>query len=99
MTGPTLFIKKPIKAMAIQYTGANDHDIIEFTDGVANIYQPVIDGRTMDAVLVLRTGERLAPQVIRPSDWIVRDFPGVFRLHPPQDFVELYEPASVGAGS
>jgi hypothetical protein len=94
MTGPTRFIKKPIEVMAIRYTGFNDRDVIEFTDGEASIVTVRDDDEVMTRLVLQpqRFGSYSEAGPLNPGDWIVRDTPPRFRLLTEDAFVREFEP-------
>lgn len=77
------FVKNPIKVQAVQYTGDNYDEILDFTHG--NIFQ-------YDEKVVIKTcaGYRY----IEKADWIIREDSGEFCLCNPYIFEKTYEEVS-----
>lgn len=76
------FRKKPVVIEAIQYTGGNEIEIIEFTEGQAmkNIYEegmiiPTLEGAHKASV----------------NDWIIKGVAGEFYPCKPDIFEQTYE--------
>ena len=77
--------KKPVEIEAVQFTGANHHEIAQFM-GIVN-YDPSSRGIPIATL----EGELLA----RPSDWILRGVKGEFYPCRADIFHETYERADI----
>lgn len=83
------FVKKPIVVNAIQWTGTNNDDIVEFMGwkvdktNYGHLKIPTLEG-TMEA---------------RPGDWIVRGVTGEYYPVKPDIFALTYEPVQDFSGN
>ena len=73
------FVKNPIKAQAIQYTGNNYDEISSFANG--NIFR-------YDEIVVIKTCA--VYRYIEKGDWIIRGVYGRFDLRKPDIFEKTY---------
>lgn len=80
------FRKKPVVIDAIQYTGRNLRDVLEFVPDVVRA-----DNGFVDDFLYIKTleGEMRA----MPGDWIIKGVKGEFYPCKPDIFAATYEPA------
>lgn len=76
------FVKKPIQVQAIQWTGDNYEELVDFVGNVMFPYS------FKDEVII----ETLEGEVIASrSDWIIRGIDGKFYLCDPDIFEKTYE--------
>lgn len=76
------FVKKPIQVQAIQWTGDNYEELVDFVGNVMFPYS------FKDEVII----ETLEGEVIASkSDWIIRGINGEFYLCEPDIFEKTYE--------
>lgn len=80
------FRKKPVEVEAIQFTGENHREIIEFTGGQAYIGGPGADDRS--DVMTIPTLE--GPRRASAGDWIICGVAGEFYPCKPEIFEETY---------
>ena len=83
------FRKRPVEVEAVRWTGRNQQEIHDFTDGIARFVHdlrygsdlsiPTMEGR-MDA---------------SPGDWIIRGVAGEFYPCKPDIFEATYEPVCI----
>jgi hypothetical protein len=90
--------KKPVVIEAVQFTGKNGHELIDFTDSYAQPGQPPMvhigiepnrDYETVDVFYV----ETLEGQMVgNVGDWLIRGVKGEFYPCKPDIFEATYDP-------
>lgn len=87
------FRKLPVVVSAVQWTGTNADDVLDFTRGLAEVrdesYRRV---GSNERVLIIETLE--GSMRAEPGDWIIRGVKGEFYPCKPDVFAVTYEPAS-----
>jgi hypothetical protein len=79
------FKTKNIIVEAVQYTGANVQEIIDFAEGMAHK-----NGGKSDYITAYNTNGSF---VMTTGEWLVREPPGILYRYPPELFKKSYEPA------
>jgi hypothetical protein len=79
------FVKKPVVVDAINYTGANAFEIIEFTKCQAYTFGP----NDNDIEIPTLEGNHRC----RPGDWVIRGIQGEYYPCKPDIFNKTYNPA------
>lgn len=74
------FVKNPVKVQAVQWTGDNYDEILNFTHG--NVFQ-------YDEITVIKTNTGY--RYIEKGDWIIRGVNGQFSPCKPDIFEKTYE--------
>ena len=80
--------KKPVVIEAIQWTGANHAEVIDFMSGDS------LDFRDEGLFIHTREGDMYAA----PGDWIIKGVKGEFYPCKPEIFAQTYEPVEDGRG-
>ncbi len=82
------FRKKPVVIEAVQWTGTNVNEILDFCLTRADVRVP--NGDTTTRIIIISTleGEMRAD----PKDWIIRGVKGEFYPCKPDIFEATYEP-------
>lgn len=85
------FKKKPVIIEAVQWTGENIAEIIEFVKGYVCFDTESNDGQTCQRELHINTLEGVMHA--SKGDWIIKGIQGEFYPCKPDIFEETYEPA------
>lgn len=85
------FKKKPVTIEAIQWTGENIAEIIEFVKGDVRIDAESNDGQTSRRELHINTLEGVMHA--SKGDWIIKGVQGEFYPCKPDIFEKTYDPA------
>ena len=85
------FKKKPVTIEAIQWTGENIAEIIEFVKGDVRIDAELNDGQTSRRELHINTLEGVMHA--SKGDWIIKGVQGEFYPCKPDIFEKTYDPA------
>ena len=80
------FKKKPVEIEAVQFTGSNHNEIIEFTGGQAFIGGP----GSMDRGDIMTIQGIEGPHLASAGDWIICGVAGEFYPCKPEIFAETY---------
>lgn len=79
------FVKKPVKVQAVQWTGNNYEEIVDFV-GVYSL--PMFLGKD-SVIIIIKTLE--GNHYARKGDWIIRGVNGEFYPCKPDIFEKTYE--------
>lgn len=74
------FVKKPVEVEAIQYTGKNMQQIIDFTAGIARFGHGHLSIYTLEGDMIVEI-----------DDWVIKGVEGEFYPCKPQIFEKTYD--------